>query len=187
MSSNVIVLCEDQAQYWFTYGYLKKLGYHRRSITQRISPGGSAQQFVKQKYAEEVTAFNSIKNSQKNASLVVMLDADKDKYVNSEMEIVDKLKNELEASLEKNQQRTREDRRAIFVPVRNIESWIFYVEQDYKQVPDYKETYKNKVSLKPAKAAEQLYETLCKSASCPSNMPASLQDACKELERIKLK
>jgi hypothetical protein len=184
MSSNVVILCEDDGQYYFAKAYLSKLGYNPRQISPRKlklkfkESGGSGEDYVRKQYIEEVNKFRKEKH-QKNQCLVVMIDGDQDKFENTELGLINKRKHVLNAISPRN----TDEKIAIFVPTYNIESWVKYIE-NYDTIK-FDEDYKHKVTLKHSKAAIKLHKEICTKNKLPDNMPLSLKDACQELHRIK--
>jgi len=85
----------------------------------------------------------------------------------------------VKASLAKRQS---DEKIAIFVPKRNIETWISYL-QDQTQTVDEETAYPK---YKKESVCKPLVEKLAvnRSQSLPENAPSSLKVACDELLRI---
>jgi hypothetical protein len=126
----VTVLAEDKCQQNFAYHYLTRLGVEGRRIRRTPLPlAGSAEQYVRQTYPTEVGEYRQ----RDHRNLIVLIDAD--------LESVDKRQRQLDDELQRSgrDRRTDDDRIAILVPRRNIETWIAALlgvpvdeEQDYK-------------------------------------------------------
>ncbi|MBD2385503.1 hypothetical protein [Cylindrospermum sp. FACHB-282] len=75
-----------------------------------------------------------------------------------------------------------DERIAIFVPKRNIETWIHYLQGETVNETDaYTKFRKNEAICKPG--VEQLV-TQCSQGNLDENVPPSLQAACGELQRL---
>lgn len=118
--AQVVILCEDKQQQVFLYRLLKGLGYSNRTIYLRAIPDGkqSAEQYVREHYVEEVKA-NRVNHISR--CLVVAVDAD--------MITVDQRTQQLEQKLIQNGLNSRKANEpiALFIPKRNIETWINYL------------------------------------------------------------
>lgn len=114
------VLCEDRQHESFVRKLLKGLGINLRQCQFDIAPSGqqSAEQYVRQNYPTLVAAYRR-RNYQSDLGLVVLVDADAN--------TVQERKDELDEALESEGESSREasDRVALFVPRRNIETWIW--------------------------------------------------------------
>ena len=172
----VVVLCEDRAQYHFVRKYLRLRGITR--IVQRTSPlgRGAGEQWVRRKYAEEIRAYRS-KASYLGIALAVMIDAD--------LHRVNDRKRQLNTSPEMAEcvqdPRTERERIAIFVPKRSVETWFAFLQGDpWDEQRSQRLRYHN---ANPSKYAELLSDQCQNPESTPS-MPPSLQDACEEWTRL---
>ena len=171
--ADIIILCEDRAHDNFVRHHLKKRGFnHRQLRTITWDRSGSGQQFVLQKYASEVQTYRSKANHLSRALLTV-IDADTQE--------VQYLHRRLEEQLQKAgiENRKEDERIAVLVPKRNIETWVVYLqgdsvdeESDYKKCPLAKNHKQAGIAL-----AEQLGQE--PEADCPE----SLQMAQSELKQ----
>ncbi len=171
----IMLLCEDRQQEVFMRNFLVARGVPKNRIRANPAPKGmgSAEQFVRNKYPQEVNTYRSKCNHLKIA-LAVMLDADIKK-------VVDRL-NELDGSLVAAlmDKRRSNERIGLFVPKRNIETWIHYlmgVEVDEERAYS---------KLKKESDCKSLVTQFAKDCSQPfkQEAPSSLQTACTELRRI---
>jgi hypothetical protein len=173
--TEVVVLCEDRQQEVFARYFLVKCGVHPRRIRVRIAPsgGGAGEQFVRDNYPSEVKAFRSRKYL--NISLVVFIDSDPDYTVADRML---QLKKGLEnASIE---DRKPEEKIAIFIPKRNIETWIHYLKGENVNEQAQYPKLENVSACKPE--VQQLAEN--RNQPLPDTAPDSLKRACPEMHRI---
>ena len=177
--TEAVILCEDRQQELFARYFLIECGINKRRIRVKIAKKGvgSGEQFVRENYPSEVKAFRS--RNYLNISLVIFVDADVN-TVNYRLKQLDK--ELVSALLNRNRRNRRQtnEKIAIFVPKRNIETWIRYLKG-------------NKVN------EEAIYSKLPKESACktfvkrlahnyneplPEDAPHSLKKACIELARI---
>lgn len=123
-TATVIILCEDQQQEVFVRHWLQAKGFNRRQIRVRRSPvaQGSAEQFVRTQYPVEVQECRRVATYQPvGVSLVVSIDAD--------ISSVEERQRQLDRELESHdlERRGVDERIAILVPKRNIETWVHHV------------------------------------------------------------
>ncbi len=172
----LIILCEDLQQEVFARHFFRCRGFHRSEITIMRNPNGkgSGEQFVRQNYAKQVKNYRR-KSTYQSIVLVVMIDADK--YT------VKERLNQLDQSLEADGQPKRQphEKIAIFVPKRNIETWIHYLMG--KKV-DQERAYPKLARQSQCKpVVDQLSRKICP-IGLPEDAPPSLHTACAELQRI---
>jgi hypothetical protein len=178
--AQVFILCEDTVHYHFTRKYFEILGFNSGKIIGNYNPKGrsvgSGAEYVKDNYEKEVKAFHS-KVSHLDYILVVIIDDDTKDNIRYLYQKYKPLSNE--AIL-------------IFSPIRNIESWFYYIDtldfnvennRDEKgYIKDYALQYKKK--SKPTEFAKKLKNEICING-LPENAPSSLHHACNELNRLK--
>jgi hypothetical protein len=172
----LVILCEDQQQAFFARHYFIQRGIHPRKIRVNINPGGqgSAEQYVREQYLREVIAYRS-RSSHLAIALAVLIDADN--YS------VEQRMKQLTKVLEDNSQRPRQnnERIALFVPKRNIETWIHYLRDT---AVDEESDYPKLVRTGDCKPdVIRLVTEICP-VGLPEDAPPSLQVACDELSRI---
>ncbi|OQX27372.1 MAG: hypothetical protein BWK80_05680 [Desulfobacteraceae bacterium IS3] len=174
------ILCEDIAHHRFIRKYLEYKGVGKRNIKDFGNLKSHNNGTVLKHYPECVKTYRSKANHQKNITLVVMIDAD-DKKLEERLRDFDK---KLDAKKAELNQKTRDDdeKIAIFVPARNIETWFHYIfgYTDCNEQDDYKKYYTNDDAHK---AAEILAKDICPD-DLPENALPSLQHACNELKRL---
>jgi hypothetical protein len=181
----VTVLCEDTAQYDFICAYAKLLGVDNRKITKLPAYNNAT---VLKHYPNAVKSYR--KYTAQNIILIIMIDAD-EKTIQERLREFDE---KLDIEKYKLNQDTRSDNEKIliFVPIRNIESWFYYIDtknidgetlrgSDGKLI-SYKNKYQNK-DINVNLLAKILKEEICHNG-LPQNAPSSLHHACSELKRL---
>ncbi|XZN91180.1 MAG: hypothetical protein ACM65M_26930 [Microcoleus sp.] len=172
----IVILCEDRQQEVFARYFLKKRGFTGLFRT-NICPAGSqsGEQYVRSQYPVEVKAYRQNKN-RVSIALVVLIDADRGT-------LQDRL-NQLASILDEDaqEQRRSDEAIAIFVPKRNIETWIHYLQGETVNEEDaYAKYEKNEAVCKTY--VENLADR-CYAQDLPEDAPPSLQAACGELQRL---
>ena len=167
--ANIIILCEDRQHEAFARRFLRRRDLTNRNIRVKMAPRGrgSAEQFVREQYPEEVQFYRS-RQYRVSQALIVLIDADeRDRY------------RELSDALNTNSVPDRNDteRVAVFAPARNIETWLAYLAG---QDVDEGERYSR---LPRERACQQHVDTLvqmCDTGRLREPAPPSLQQACNE-------
>jgi hypothetical protein len=172
----IVILCEDRQQEVFARYFLNKRGFTGR-FRANICPGGSqsGEQYVRTHYPKEVKAYRQ-KRNQVSIGLVVLIDADTG--------TLEARLNWLASVLDEDEQKKREPNEAIaiFVPKRNIETWIHYLQGKTVNEEDAYARFKNNEAV--CKTAVEDLADRCYSQSLPEDAPPSLQAACGELQRL---
>jgi len=175
----IVLLVEDLNQENLLRRYLQRRGHDTRNIRPvRLRSGqGSAEQFVREKYASEVRALRS-QLTRTKACLIAMIDAD----INS----VNDRRRQLDRALLDADEVPRGPAEPILnlTPKRNVETWILCLnstivdeEVDYSQDPG--------VDAKSIKrAAESLVDWTRPGASIPAGCVSSLKDGLPEFVRL---
>ncbi|NET70046.1 MAG: hypothetical protein F6K62_03055 [Sphaerospermopsis sp. SIO1G2] len=171
----IVILCEDKQQEVFAIHFLQKRGFViDRNIRTEICPKGAGEQFVRERYTKEVVEYRRQKNKRAGI-LVVLIDADK-------KTVAERLK-QLNDTLNENSHPPRQpdEAIAIFVPKRNIETWIHYLKGENVDEENEYPKFKKQSECKPE--VEQLVNQ-CYQGNLDDNAPSSLKAACGELQRI---
>jgi hypothetical protein len=171
----IVILCEDKQQEVFAIHFLQKRGFTLdRNFRAQICPKGAGEQFVREKYAQEVVEYRRQRNK-RSGMLIVLIDADK--------KTVEERLQQLNDALIQNSQQIRQpdEAIAIFVPKRNIETWINYLQS--KNIDEETEYAKLKKQSDCKPYVEQLVNE-CYQGNLDNNTPPSLKAACEELQRI---
>jgi len=169
---NVVILCEDSQHEAFARSFLKKanLGARIQRVEKNPRGRGSAEQFVREQYAKELLHYRNRKHRVQQA-LIVIIDADK-------RSIADRI-NQIEAEVVAagGQRRQEKERVAIFVPARNIETWLAYLDgQEVNENDNYPRL------PRPRHCRHQVdkLHAMCQQGSLRPPSPLSLDAACKE-------
>lgn len=173
----VVILCEDRQQEVFARRFLIDRGFNRYRIRANVSSGsGSGEQYVRRHYPQEVKALYR-QQAKGSACLIVFTDAD--------IGIVDnrirQLKQELEnTNFPKEKLDKVEQRIGIFVPRRNIETWIYYLQG---QEVDEETAY---VKLAKESDCEPAIKALVEKCNhgIEDDAPSSLLKACEEWQKL---
>src|SRR4028118_1094465 len=172
----IVILCEDRQQEVFARYFLKKRGFTGR-FRANICPEGSqaGEQYVRTHYPEEVKAYRQ-KRNQVSIGLVVLIDADTG--------TLEARLNQLASVLDEDEQEKRGPKEAIaiFVPKRNIETWIHYLQRETVNEEAVYAKFKNNEAV--CKTAVEDLADRCYSQNLPEDAPRSLQAACGELQRL---
>jgi hypothetical protein len=173
----MVILCEDSQQAAFASRFLDKIGWDG-VIRIKNSPkaDGSAEQWVRLKYPEELLWYRQ-HSSKAATALVVIIDADK----KSLQERVDELNAECRS--QDISVRKIDERVALAIPMRNIETWIHYLNGE---AVDEVTTYSKLDRARECKNAVEKLVSFCRKANLPGTAPSSLIMACTEYHgRIK--
>lgn len=173
----VVVLCEDDEHKRFARYTLLRSKFHPREIRLLPCPQGqgSAEQYVRLRYPDEVRAFRRQASHQK-VGLIVLIDAD--------TQTVDAKHAQLDQALRRQQltMRSSDESIIIFVPRRHIETWLAYL-LDHRV--DEKEDCKHLVrDIDYRRPAERFVDWYQKPADRPSPLLPSITRAYAELDRM---
>lgn len=174
--TRLVILCEDRQQEVFARHYFMERGFHRREITSKVSPAGkgAGEQYVRKRYPKEVSAYRS-RSSYQSVCLVVVIDADKFSVQRRLKQLDQRLADEGQA------RRGTQEQIAIFVPRRNIETWIHYLRGDSVDDASSYPKLEREGDCRPD--VKRLATEVCPHGP-PADSPASLRQACDELSRI---
>lgn len=170
----IVILCEDRQQEVFARYFLQKRGFTLdKNVRIETCRKGAGEQFVRESYPVEVKAFRS--RNYLSGMLVVLIDAD--------TKTVEERLRQLDDALTVDAQKIRQQNEAIaiFIPKRNIETWIHYLQgETVDEQTEYSKFLKNESACKPCveNLVNQCYQGI------DENAPPSLQAACRELQRL---
>lgn len=181
-----IILCEDIDQERFIREYLLCLGINNRNITLFSNLKTSNNASVIRDYPKLVASYRQRKNSQ-DIAIVVMIDADTSS-IHHRLRSLHTALNERAGELNQDP-RLPNERIAIFVPARNIETWYEYINgnRNCNEEDDYKEktlSMEERISL--AKKSAIILATQICSTGLDDDAIDSLRHACTELQRLKI-
>jgi hypothetical protein len=170
----IVVRCEDIQQRVFIYRFLCRKGIAGHDIKIVHCPGGDGKQFVLKQYPIEVKALRSGPPASK--ALVSMIDGDDSTPADRKKQHDEVLAAEGQAV------RQSDERIAIVVPKRNIETWIHHLlgESGINEVDEYRKFRGEERRCAPA--AEE-FARRCPNHLGDDDLP-SLKDACLELQRV---
>jgi hypothetical protein len=174
----VTILCEGRQDELFVRYFLVKRGFNPRKIRVVVSPQGkgAGEQFVRENYPKEVKEYRS-QATYRSVCLVAITDAD--------ILTVQERVRRLEESLEENllSKRQRNEKIAILVPKRNIETWIHYLQGESVD-ENHPKPYSKLEFESDCKPLVGALASQCQQAGLADDAPPSMQIACAELQRI---
>lgn len=146
-----------------------------KKVLSRWKRSQSREQYIRTQYPAEVKAYRQNKN-RVSIALVVLIDAD----TGGLHERFNQLAQALSEDSQKNRQ--SDEAIAIFVPKRNMETWIHYLQGEPVYEEDtYSKFLKNEAFCQPY---IEILADQCRSQNLPENAPESLQTACGELQEL---
>lgn len=169
---NTVILCEDRQQEAFARRFLALMGREHRVQRVEVSPKGhgSGEQFVRERFAKELAYYRG-RQHRVGQALIVVIDAD-NRGVGARIQDLD------DAAATGKQDRRRPDERvAVFVPGRNIETWLAYLDgQTVNETDEYPRLeHERDCQLH----VERLCE-MCREGALREPAPPSLEAACIE-------
>lgn len=172
--SQIVVVCEDDAQGTFVRSFLKKGGYRHQAIRVLRFPSGkgSGAQFVLDNVADELEGFRIWQAK----ALIVMIDADNHDVLERKAQLD-------RACVSKGKFVRNANEAALFlVPTRNIETWFRYLsDQEWNEVENFKQTKDDNLAKE---AARNLHRMCFDEQKLEQPAPASLENACFEWQRF---
>jgi hypothetical protein len=172
--TQVIILCEDLQQAVFARHFLVACGINSHRLYTKIAPQrkGSGAQYVYNHYPAKVRSYRKRKHL--NIALVVLVDADTQSVKKCQQRLDEKLTKACLAA------RQPDESISLFVPKRNIETWIHYLQG---KAVNERDTYRK---LEKESDCKALVVELAQKRRGPlsEQAPDSLQAACDELPRI---
>jgi len=170
----IVILCEDDQQENLARAYLKSRGRRPFRVVKSPDGSGSAEQFVIQRFPGELEAR---RRDTVNRSLAVFLDADSAGVARRHSQL------DQACDAQNVDRRTPDDRVGVFVPARNIETWLRYLEG--QQVTEQRD-YSPPGPHRPIACREHIrrLDQWCATGNLPANAPAQLSLACQEVARV---
>ena len=169
----VILLCEDDQQVNFAREYLKAKESPLLRIIKSPDGKGSGAKFVVDHYPDELDAR---RRDTVNRSLAVFIDEDSLGVAYRRKQLEDSC-HERGVAL-----RNADDRVGVFIPARNIETWLRYLENNpVDEETDYKPHH---AKTRNCKLHIQRLAELCRDDSLPVTAPTQLRAACRECARV---
>ena len=166
----ITVLCEDKQHEAFIRRFLKKRNRRIYTVSRPRPGAGAGEQFVRDNYPAYLDAV-----SKRNGILVVMIDGDNDS-IEERMKQLDDACNEKGIPLRKDS-----DKVAIFVPRRNMETWLAYLDgKQVNETDDYPKLRRERECRRHVDVLEQM----CTEGNLRTPAPESLKAACREYNKI---
>lgn len=164
----ITVLCEDKQHESFIRRFLKKR--KRNVYAMSRARVGAGDQFVQDNYPAQLDAIRK-----RGGVLVVMIDGDN-------YSIAQRLKQMDDACNQRGiVPRKPNDKVAVFVPMRNIETWLAYLDgEDVNETDTYPRLERERECRRHVDELEQM----CAEGKLRTPAPASLQAACHEYGNI---
>jgi len=169
---NVVILCEDRQHEVFARRFLERAGSGHRILRVELSPKGrgSAEQFVRERFAKELAYYRARRNRVGQA-LIVLIDADG-------RDVTDRIRQVESRCVEVgNERRQAGERVAIFVPARNIETWFAYLGG---QTVNENDKYPRLERERDCKQHVDCLYDMCQRGGLRQPSPPSLEAACVE-------
>jgi hypothetical protein len=169
---SVVILCEDRQHEAFARRFLAAAGRSFRVQRVEISPKGrgSGEQFVRARFAKELAYYRS-RQHRVDQALVIVIDADRSELAERNCQLDDAAR---EGGLEARQP---DERVAMFVPSRNIETWLAYLGgRTVNNTDEYPRLFRQRECQRHVDA---LYG-MCQQGELRQPAPPSLRAACDE-------
>lgn len=173
-SVRIVLLCEDSQTDIFVRRFLRRRNFSSRDIKTLPFPNGnqSGEQWVRERYPDELRAIRSVQR----AYLIVVTDADSGSTQNRRQQL------NAECANKGVPLRNDSDPVLIFVPRRNIETWIAYL--GGINVDEGTQYRKLKRKGDCAEHARRLHIMCHEKQRLREPAPPSLQEACEECPKL---
>ncbi len=174
----VVILCEDQQQECFIRRFLMLRNYPMRGLYFKKPPlgRGSAEQFVREKFPRELTAYRS-RSSRCAICLIVCIDADN-------LSVEERINSLMKACTDGGVSLRRNGERVCFVvPRRNIETWLACLRGE---PVDEQKTYRKYSCPSDCQRDVERLDEMCRQQELGPGAPPSLLHACAEFEHLRL-
>jgi hypothetical protein len=171
---NIVILCEDRQHESFARRFLEQAGKGLRVQRVEVSPKGrgSGEHFVRARFAKELAYYRS-RQHRVGQALLVVIDADCRAVAERVGQVED-------AAAEGGEERRRAGERvAIFVPARNIETWLAYLDG---QVVNEIDTYPRLERERDCQQHVECLYGMCQQGALRAPSPPSLEAACTEYD-----
>jgi hypothetical protein len=175
----MIAIVEDERHEMLFRRYLKKCGMGPNQVTYIRSPSGagSAEQWVRARFAKEVGAYRT-RQAKAATALLLAIDADTHAVRTRLIQLDQTLRDAGIKAVEADEQIAR------LVPKRNVETWILCLNDEaVNEETDYKARRHNWNDLIPP-AAQALFQWTRRGNELPNHCVDSLSVGVKELNRL---
>ena len=172
----IVMLCEDAQQECFGRRFLKKMGWSNRQVRALKAPGGrgSAEQFVRERFPEELAEHRRRRN-RVSVALIVMMDGD-DRGVDRRIAELDDACRQRSIPC-----RDPGEHVLVFVPTWRIETWLAYLGGE--TVDEEKRDYPRLPRPRDCQPHVDQLSAMCRSDGLREPAPSSLIAACTEYRR----
>ncbi len=170
--AQLILLCEDAQHEAFLRRFFKRAGWHARAMRVERSPQGrgAGEQWVRERYPQELGA---LRRSHVSASIAVMIDADRS-TIADRLEALDGACRQAGIP-----PRASGEPVAVFVPQRNVETWIEYLkDNDVNETDVYPKLGRERECAEPVRRLK----AMCDAGELREPAPPSLVAACTEYQ-----
>jgi hypothetical protein len=178
---DIVLLCEDSQQEVFARQFLEGFGIETRRFIVVRAPKhlGAGIGDVLKKFPTELLAYRKRRKKSKDARLIAIADADNVECV-ERLKLFDNKCNEANPPVVL---RGKDDQVSVFIPKRNIETWIYYI-LIRKPVDETMEYSKFKGRERKPQAEIREFARYCKKQNLnkADDFPPSLKLACDEFK-----
>ena len=176
--AKITILCEDRQQSCFVRYFLMNRGWGPDDFREprRKHGRGSGEQYVRERFAAELTAYRT-KANHLRTGLIVVIDADTQR-------VADRARAFDSACKEKGVHPRQKNEKVLYViPKRNIETWLAYLRGETRgeTVDEEKKFPKLEFESHCHPAADKL-DAMCKSGQLEDQPPPSLEQCCEEFQ-----
>lgn len=170
----VTVLCEDSQQACFVRRFLMNRRWTRHDLRFELRPPGrgSGEQYVRERFPDELKAYRT-KANHLRTGLIVVIDADK--------KSVAQRVGEFEAACKDKavQPRQKNEKVLYVIPKRNIETWLAYLRGE---TVDEEENFPKHQYESRCHAEADKLDAMCKAGQLAPVPPPSLEQCCEEFK-----
>ena len=167
----ISILCEDKQHAAFIRRFLRKRKWRIHTLSLPVSGEGSAEKFVRDKYPKYLDAVRK-----RNGKLAVVIDG-------NTVGALERMRQLDTACVRENiDPRNPTDPAAVFIPTRNIETWLAYL--DGKSV-DETQSYPPLEEEGECKRHVTALIKMCSANKLRPPAPPSLQAACEEYAKLR--
>ncbi|WP_437225981.1 hypothetical protein SH661x_004344 [Planctomicrobium sp. SH661] len=173
----LVLLCEDRQHETFVRRFLEKAGWSTRRMRVEMAPPGkgSAEQFVRDRFPNELAAYRSNRNRVAQG-LIVVRDGDN-------KGVTDRIQELSNACVAEGIEPRRDDEAvAILIPTWNIEAWLAYL--GGSSVDDTKGNYPRLDRARDCQPYVEALHDMCQQGVLRRPAPASLEAACTEYRKL---
>ena len=168
--SKITVLCEDKQQEAFIRRFFKKRNRKIYVVPRSKTSEGSGEQSVRNKYPDQLDAIRK-----RGGILVVMIDGDGHR--------IDQRQKHLDEACKQKgiSPRKSSDKVVVFVPMRNIETWLAYLDGEHV---DATVVYPKLKRQRECRRHVDMLDRMCAAGKLQPPAPASLEAACREYNNV---